>query len=322
MASMNSPSWLLPAGPAAAHIAGFTWFVFVLGTVVYLVVIASLAWPLLRRQRSDTEAVDAPTTGGSRLGGWFLGAVAVVTTVIITVLLLVSLRTFAAILPSGGPAPLTIEVVGHQYWWAIRYPGPRSGETFETANEIHIPTGRPVAIRLASADVIHSFWVPQLQGKLDLIPGKTNVTWIQADRPGVYRGQCAEYCGIQHAQMGLLVVAEPPEQFEEWLRGEAAPGRAPTDDVGRRGERLFVDRGCASCHAVRGTLPFFGRGGPDLTHVASRRTLAAATLTNVPGHLAGWVANPQALKPGTRMPLVPLEPEEFHAVLQYLQGLR
>jgi cytochrome c oxidase subunit 2 len=312
---LSTPSWLAPAGPAADEIAGLTWMVFAGGVLVYLAVLVLLGWAVWRGLGPD------PPVERPRLTVWLLGGGAVVTTVLISLLFGRTLQSLAAVLPPASPAALTIEVTGHQWWWAARYVGTAPGETTETANEIHIPVGRPVEIHLLARDVIHSFWVPQLQGKLDLIPGRRNVTWLQADRAGTYRGLCAEYCGLQHALMGFLVVAQPPEEFEAWLGRQRAPAAEPLDDLARQGQRLFLDRGCAFCHTVRGTTAFFGREGPDLTHVASRRTLAAATLPNVAGHLAGWVANPQALKPGNRMPQVPLEPAEFHAILRYLQGL-
>jgi cytochrome c oxidase subunit 2 len=189
-----------------------------------------------------------------------------------------------------------------------------------TANEIHIPVGAPVRVRLRAADVIHSFWVPSLAGKLDLIPGKTNETWLQAERAGVYRGQCAEYCGLQHARMALLIIAQPPSEFDAWLHAQRRPAATPTDPVAAWGMELFA-RNCAGCHAVQGA-PFYGRTGPDLTHLASRRTLASGMLDNVRGALAGWIANPQVLKPGTRMPHLALAAEDLHALVRYLEGLR
>jgi cytochrome c oxidase subunit 2 len=207
-------------------------------------------------------------------------------------------------------------VVGHQWWWEFQYP--ELG--FVTANELHVPVGRRVELRLTSTDVIHSFWVPELQGKTDLIPGRENVAWIEADRPGVYGGQCAEYCGIQHTHMGLLVVAQPEAEYEQWAAGQRAPAVTPADSTTDRGRETFL-RACALCHTVRGT-PAGGRLGPDLTHLASRRTLAAGLLPNTAGHLGGWISNPQALKPGTRMPRVPLSRDEFRLLHQYLLTLR
>jgi cytochrome c oxidase subunit 2 len=314
-ADPSTPYWLAPAGPAAAEIAALTWVILVAVGAIYLAVLGLLGWAACRGLRA------VPPTADGGVGGWLVGGGAVVTGVLITLLLVLSLQSLAAVLPTAGPAAVTIEITGHQWWWAARYLGVAADGPAETANEIHMPVGQRVAVRLISRDVIHSFWVPQLQGKLDLVPGKVNVTWLQADRPGIYRGLCAEYCGLQHARMGFLVIAQPAAEFTAWLRRQGAPAAEPIDDLARQGQRLFLDRGCAFCHTVRGTTAFFGRTGPDLTHVASRRTLAAATLTNVGGHLAGWIANPQALKPGNRMPQVPLEPAEFHAVLRYLQGL-
>ncbi|MGH7581234.1 MAG: cytochrome c oxidase subunit II, partial [Gemmatimonadales bacterium] len=215
---------------------------------------------------------------------------------------------------------LVVDLVGKQWWWEIRYRDADPTKVFVTANELHIPVGRRVELRLTSTDVIHSFWVPELQGKTDLIPGRENVTWIQADRPGVYGGRCAEYCGIQHATMGLLVVAQPPAEYENWTAGQRRTASEPHDSMASLGRAAFLGSACAFCHAVRGT-PAGGNAGPDLTHVASRRTLAAALLPNSAGHLGGWIANPQALKPGSRMPTVPLSREEFRRIHHYLLTL-
>jgi cytochrome c oxidase subunit II len=311
------PNWLAPAGPAASDIAVLTRVLLIAGVLIYVAVLGLIGWAIWRPRR----VTDSGTS--ERAGRWLLGAGAGASIILVSLLLIPSLGTLAVVLPRPeAPAAVTVEVTGHQWWWAARYVEARPEDAVETANEIHIPTGVRVAVRLLARDVIHSFWVPQLQGKLDLIPGKVNVTWLQADRPGIYRGLCAEYCGLQHARMGFLIVAQPPDEFAAWLQRQRAPAAEPIDDLARQGQRLFLDRGCAFCHTVRGTTAFFGRDGPDLTHVASRQTLAAVTLTNVGGHLAGWIANPQALKPGNRMPHVPLEPAEFHAVLRYVQGLR
>ncbi|HSH46663.1 MAG TPA: cytochrome c oxidase subunit II, partial [Longimicrobiales bacterium] len=252
------------------------------------------------------------------------------------------------IAPSDPQADMTIEVTGKQYWWEVRYPS----ADVVTANEIHIPAGRRVRLLLESADVIHSLWVPRLHGKTDMIPGRTTEAWIMADEPGVYRGQCAEYCGAQHTWMALLVVAQPEEEFRAWLQAQArpapGPARAPATaraDRIRRGREVFFaeENRCASCHVIRGENDEPGRvaaggtlapaaapgdppdrtaEGPDLTHVASRRTLAAGLLPNTRGSMGGWVANPQVLKPGSLMPRVPLEPGDLNALLEYLMTLR
>jgi cytochrome c oxidase subunit II len=319
-----APSWLAPAGPAAAEIAWISWWMLGICGAVLAVVLGLLAWAAWRGRRpaaTEEELADA-TMSADATAAWWIGGGAVGTLIVLGVLLGLDLRAFARVLPPAQPPALTIEVVGYQWWWAVRYLDASGQPTAESANEIRVPVGRQVRVHLLAADVIHSFWVPQLQGKLDLVPGRRHVTWIQADRPGIYRGMCAEYCGVQHTNMGLLVIAESPEDFAESLRRERAPAAAPADAVAERGQQLFLQRGCASCHAIRGSPAFFGRLGPDLTHVASRRMLAAGTVPNAAGTLAGWIADPHAVKPGTRMPHVPLEPPDLQAVVHYLQGLQ
>jgi len=211
-----------------------------------------------------------------------------------------------------GDTPVTIRVTAQQWWWEVEYLSPEPWRIFTTADEIHIPVGQPVRVELRSADVIHSFWVPALSGKMDTIPTQENETWIQADVPGVYRGQCAEYCGRQHAHMAFLVTAEPPEQFEAWwqeqLKGAPMPPAA------------FMQN-CAVCHAVRGT-PAQGRFGPNLSHLMQRKTIAAGTLPNTVGNLSGWISNPQRIKPGNEMPTLTLSTTELAAITSYLLTLR
>jgi cytochrome c oxidase subunit 2 len=258
---------------------------------------------------------------GAEAGGlnWiWIGLTA--TIVALAAVLIWTVAVMAAVgMPASGPA-LTVEVTGHQWWWEVRYLGPTPDQSFVTANEIHIPTGRPVLVRLNGADVIHSFWIPALAGKTDTIPGRTNLTWMQADRPGVYRGQCTEYCGVQHAHMAAFVTAEAPAAFETWRAGQlkAAPAVATADDGD--GQRLFLQR-CGKCHAVRGTEAS-GRAGPDLTHLMSRQTLAAGAVPNTRDGLSGWISNPEALKPGARMPTTELSGPELGQVVAYLETLR
>ncbi len=214
----------------------------------------------------------------------------------------------------------TVEVIGHQWWWEVRYRTGDPARDFTTANEIHIPAGVPVRVRLIGVDVIHSFWVPALSGKTDIIPGQSNVTWLEASDPGVYRGQCAEFCGLQHAHMAFAVVAQPPGDFQRWWDHQlasAAPADSPTL---AHDQALFLAR-CGACHRVRGT-PAGGAVGPDLTHVMARRTLAAGTLPNEAGHLSGWIADPQQVKPGNRMPTLDLSGEELTSVRRYVATLR
>jgi cytochrome c oxidase subunit II len=205
--------------------------------------------------------------------------------------------------------PLTIRVVGHQFWWEVRYPG----TTAVTANEIHIPVGRDVIVRMHSDDVIHSFWVPQLNKKQDLLPDQTTSLLLYADRPGRYRGQCAEFCGLQHARMGMFVFAQTPGQFRAWLRNETRPAHGSANAV-------FMTK-CASCHTIRGTAAH-SRVGPDLTHVASRTSLAAATIPNTRVRMREWLRNPQDVKPGNQMPQVPLTNAQLSQLVDYLETRR
>jgi cytochrome c oxidase subunit II len=203
------------------------------------------------------------------------------------------------------------------WWWEVRYPE----QSIIIANEIHIPAGEPVKLELASVDVIHSFWVPQLHGKRDMIPGIENVFTIQADEPGVYRGQCGEYCGTQHANMAFHVVAHPRDEFDAWRAERTKPRTEPATAEERRGFEVFMNAGCAQCHAVRGTQAK-GNVGPDLTHLGSRRTIGAALLPNTRGNLAGWIADPQAIKPGVKMPRSYLPADDLLDLVTYLESLQ
>jgi cytochrome c oxidase subunit 2 len=223
--------------------------------------------------------------------------------------------------PRTGGNPMVVEVTGNQWWWYVRYVNDDPSRIVVTANEIHIPVGRPVMIRGSSNDVIHSFWVPNLHGKRDLIPSRITTEWIDADRPGRYRGQCAEFCGLQHAKMAMWVVVEPPEQFRAWMERQLQPAAAPVDPVKQRGQAVFLNNGCVLCHAIGGTRAN-AQVGPDLTHLASRLTIAAGILPNNKGNLAGWIADPQNIKPGTHMATIPLKTDDMEPLLAYLGSLQ
>ena len=226
----------------------------------------------------------------------------------------------AAASPRDGA--LRIEVVGEQFWWRVRYLDETGGVAFETANEIRIPTGRPVALALSSADVLHSFWVPSFGGKIDMIPGRITTLTFSADREGVYRGQCAEYCGAQHARMAFHAIAVAPERFGAWMAGQRRPAPDPTDALLRRGLEVFLSSGCGACHTIRGT-PATGTSGPDLSNVGGRTSIAAGTFPNNAGTIAGWIASSQHLKPGNRMPSFDaLDGPDLRAVAAYLESLK
>lgn len=316
---MGEQGILNTAGPGAARIAELWWVYFWPGLAVFLAVVALLLVGLYRRHR---RPMDERHEASGKL--WIgVGGIAI-PALILLVVLAFTLRAMAQHSASSREAEargLAIRVTGYQWWWDVEYQTPEPSRRVRTANEIHVPVGQPVRLLFESGDVNHSFWIPQLQGKMDLIPGQTNTIWLQADEPGEYRGQCAEYCGEQHAHMGLLVLAQEPEQFEAWYERQLAAAAEPADSLARAGQEVFLRAGCALCHAVRGTGAL-ARTGPDLTHLAGRRTLAAGTVPNNRGYLGGWIANPQAIKPGNRMPAFPLEGPELQALLSYLESLR
>jgi cytochrome c oxidase subunit 2 len=244
----------------------------------------------------------------------------IVSAVPLSVALVWTMFVLAAVAgPPVHPA-LVLDVTARQWWWDVRYNGNGPANSFQTANEIHIPVGQPVLVRLHAADVIHSFWVPKLTGKTDVIPGQVNQSWFEADAPGRYLGQCSEYCGYQHAHMQFEVVADTPQDFAAWTAAQLKPAQSPTTEQQTRGLALVQFR-CGLCHQIRGT-DAGAVMGPDLTHLMSRRTLGAGTLANNAGNLAGWVEAPQELKPGSQMPNQYLSAAELQDALAYLETLK
>jgi cytochrome c oxidase subunit 2 len=314
--SLPQPSALAPHGPLAAREAALWWGMLAVATVIFLVVLYLLLRPLFRRP-VDGDVTPAPTMPHETDRRWVVWGGAVMPAAVLFAVFIATLATLAAVRMPPRAAELTIDVIGHRWWWEVRYPG----QAIVTADEIHIPVGRPVRVRLTSDDVIHSFWVPQIGGKTDLIPGQLNEAWVQADQPGTYYGKCGEYCGRQHAHMSLALVAQRPAEYAAWAAREAQGAEAASDSGAVVGQQLFHDKGCAFCHQVRGT-PFRGQVGPDLTHVASRRLLAGGSFDNTRGMLAGWIANPDVMKPGTLMPAVPMSGAELQAVVDYLETLK
>jgi cytochrome c oxidase subunit II len=299
-----------PAGPAAAELGRLGIFLIVATVVPALVAIAVAVAAVVRRRRGT-----APGPGAREhriillLGG--LGPALVVAALVVATAWVGN----RVVHPPGAPA-VEIEVIGHQFWWEVRYPG----TDVVSANEIHVPVGEVVKLRVRSADVIHSLWVPQLQGKIDMIPGRTNVTWLRADREGVFRGQCAEFCGVQHARMVFHVVAEPPETFRRFLAREGAPRPPPDDPRLARGARVFEAARCDACHDVRGHGEPRGRGAPvpDPTHPPPRRALGAGTVPLTREALAEFILDPGAVKPGVRMPRSDLAPDDLAALVEWL----
>jgi cytochrome c oxidase subunit 2 len=304
-------SILAPHGPHAEATAAIAWLLFGGGTLILLGV--SLAVALAVRGSPRARALLARDAT-------ILWAGAGLPIVTLSGLLIHSLRLEAGF-EQQEPSRLTIEVRGHQWWWHVRYLDERGRWDFVTANELRIPTGEPVVLRLSSADVIHSFWVPALAGKRDLVPGRVNRLILRADQPGVFRGQCAEYCGGAHALMAMHVVAEPPEAFEAWRAQQRRPAREPADAEAERGRSVFLANGCGLCHRVAGT-PAAGTLGPDLTHVGGRLHIVSGMLRTHRGTLAGWVASAQRLKPENLMPsYASLEGAELRTLAQWLESL-
>ncbi|MDP8975302.1 MAG: cytochrome c oxidase subunit II [Actinomycetota bacterium] len=304
--SSQSPNALDPKGPDAKSVASVAWLMFGLATAVYIVVAGFIIFGALRGKKESRISDGAFIW----IGGLLVPSLILAGLAVVTVKTTDTLRK-----PDANP--LRIEVTGYQFWWAAEY----LDEKVTTANEIRVPAGRPVEIGLHTKDVIHSFWVPELAGKVDLVPGQRNVIRFTAEKPGEYRGQCAEFCGLQHAKMAFLVLAEEPGEYERWVMRQQRPRGGPASEREAAGEQVFMRSSCAGCHTVRDTEAR-GTLGPDLSDFGSRRTLGAVATPNTRGNLAGWIENPQSIKPGNLMPPVQLEPDELLNLLEYLENLR
>ncbi len=310
-------SYLHTFGPAGDPATLLGWGLGIVSIIVVLVIAVLLLAAVFRRraQAADPNALAVRSDEGGM--SWLYVGVGVSTVVLVGCAIWTMFTVAAVAMPAR--TDLTLRVTAAQWWWSVRYESDEPGRIFTTANEIHIPVGRAVRIELSSQDVIHSFWIPRLGGKMDVIPGQTNATWLQADQPGTYRGQCGEYCGAQHAHMAMYVIADTPQDYATWVREQLRDAAAPATEPARVGELAFAAN-CAACHAVRGTEAG-GILGPDLTHLMSRSTIAAGLLPNTPGNLAAWIADSQALKPGSRMPALTLSGRDLSSIVTYLQTL-
>jgi len=301
-------------GPAAQPVRTLGWGLAALCAFVVAVIALLLAIALTRRRTAGAD--------GERAANKIVSIGSAISTVLLFGALVAMLRVLVAVAEPPHRPAFTLHVTAYDWWWKASYPqnAGTDGAAFDTANEIHIPVGVPVRVDLDSADVVHAFWVPALAGKTQTIPGQTNHQWLQADRPGVYRGQCTQYCGAQHAHMAFEVVADTPDQFAHWLDAQRRPAAAPTTPAAQRGERVF-DARCAACHTIRGT-DAHGAQAPDLTHLLSRRLLAAGMLANTPANLHAWIAHAQQIKPGTLMPDFALAPADAHDLDAWLTTLQ
>jgi cytochrome c oxidase subunit II len=316
--ALTTPSILAPTSTPAHEIYGLSLFVLLITGSIFVVVAGLLAYVVIKFRARETDAQHEPAQiyGSTQVElAW-----TVIPVLIVVVLFLTTARIIFAIQDAPKPASaLDVTVVGHQFWWEFRYP--KLG--IVTANELHIPVSTPAApeptfLTLLSADVDHSFWIPQLGGKTDLIPNHPNEMWIDAEKPGLYLGQCAQFCGVEHAKMLLRVYADTPEQFAAWVKSEQQPGAQ--DATAAAGRRVFESQACVNCHTISGTTAK-GLFGPDLTHLMSRATLAAGAADNTPENLRSWIHDPNTLKPGALMPAMQLNDQETDEVVAYLETL-
>jgi cytochrome c oxidase subunit II len=317
-------SALEPGGVQSERLENLWWLFFTVCGAVYLIVMAVLTAAFVRRKKAaaDTAPETAPDAAGEKRLGVVVKTAVAVTIVALFFLMIVSFRAGRALNSlSKAAEPLQIKVKGAQWWWEIEYRDAIPANNVTTANELHLPVGRPVRLELQSNDVIHSFWLPNLHGKKDLIPNYPTTFYFQADKPGTYWGQCAEFCGYQHAKMRFIVIAEAPEDFDRWIAAQRQTPPPPATDAQKRGQEIFMTTTCAQCHTIQGTIAG-GRVGPNLTHIASRPYLAAGSLQNTREHLARWISDPQLIKPGIRMPMNNYAPEDLSALVEYLESLK
>jgi cytochrome c oxidase subunit 2 len=311
---------LMPFGVQAAHIHDL-WQILLWACMVFGILIVIAVTVALWRAPRSSETTPPESMPGLQKSSQYVVTCALGVSIIgLLGLTVASVMTDRALAGLSEERVVNIKITSHNWWWEITYEDAQASRTFTTANELHVPAGRPVVATLESDDVIHSFWVPNLHGKRDLIPGRTSKIKFRADRPGTYRGQCAEFCGYQHAHMALLVVAEPAEAYEKWADQQRASAHAPADEQRKHGESLFLSSRCAMCHSIQGTSAN-GKIAPDLTHVGSRRYIAAGTLLNGSAQLAAWISDPQRYKPGCNMPGTSFSSEDLQALVTYLQSL-
>lgn len=313
---------LHPAGPFSYNIEWLYWVIFWIVFVAFVLTILAFARASAKTYSSSEEMLPIiKNEEGDRKAKWAVGTAITITVLTLFAVLFMSVITGKKVEGMSSSNPVTIQVTGHQWWWEVTYPNPQADQTVITANEIHVPVGKPVVILTSSADVIHSFWAPSVHGKRDLIPGISSAFWIQVDQPGTYAGRCAEFCGLQHAHMGFSIVAEDEATFEAWEQQQLKPAADPQNAEAQHGREVFLTHTCIMCHTIRGT-DAGSRVGPDLTHLASRKMIAAETLPNTTGALAGWIVDPQRIKPGNKMTPNPLAPDDLNALVTYLRTLQ
>lgn len=322
LSSCGSMDWMGdPSGPDSRDIATLTWVSSLAIVAIVLIVWVILAYLIARRTRGSL-AEHMPHTTKTGMGWIYIWGLAVPGVLLLAGLIASVVLMYSASVHQHAHAEPEITVTGHQWWWQVRYHGKTSDETFDTANEIHIPAGRPVLIGLRSSDVIHSFWVPKLHGKVDLVPARSNTIMLEADVPGRYEGQCAEFCGAEHAMMRLVVVAQSETEYAAWKIAQHGPSIYPTQEPEIHGLEVFEQRSCGLCHTIRGTHAL-GTVGPDLTHLGSRTMIGANSYPNNRAYLQGWIVRPHSLKPQVLMPnLFQMTGDDINALALYLGSLK
>jgi len=317
------PSSILDAaGPFSNHIENLWWGYFIVLMTVFGIVMIFLLMALFKRRPPTADPDVIPNATAERRTLNAVSVSVVITAILLFGFLVSSVLTGKAIATVDDPTAVHIQVTGNQWWWDIQYQDSTPARMVRTANEIHVPVGRPVMLQLKSNDVIHSFWVPNLMGKRDLIPGKdVNTLLLQVDQAGTYRGQCAEFCGHEHAKMAFFLVAQSPQEFESWMNDQRRPAVDPTGNEAQTGQHIFLTTTCVMCHRIRGTIAAASTG-PDLTHIAGRLRLASGTLSNTPQNLGDWINHAQQIKPGAKMPSHRLSSDDLNAVVAYLETLK
>lgn len=326
---IRTPSYMRSSGTPGSSEATLGWWLIATSLAVVIVIAVLVLWASLRKRGAPNEPNgDSSIDRGTGRTEWHIASgvnwIYIGSAITIVILIVAFGGTLAVISAASRPPSkpqITLDVTAHQWWWEVQVNDSVPSNTFVTANEIHVPVGVPVRVRLRSADVIHSFWVPELAGKMDVIPGQLNETWLRADRVGIYRGQCAEFCGLQHAHMALAVIAQSPADYAAWAARQRSEGVMPVPNTeASAGEHVFI-ASCGACHAVQGTGAL-GRLGPDLTHLASRLTIAGGLVDNTTPNLVQWVHNAQSMKPGVLMPKMDIPMSDVKSVVAYLQTLR
>jgi cytochrome c oxidase subunit 2 len=327
LAISDMQSALAPAGEQGGNIARLWWIFFWVLSAIFVLVSLVVFLALVRPRGPERDEVKMPNESLERRLSTVVASSVVVTILILFVLLFFDFFAGRSIYAledrnTSDTDPLVIKVTGHQWWWEVEYENEREpSKIMKTANELHVPIGRPVKLELNSSDVIHSFWVPNLHGKKDLVPGHPTEMWLRAKASGKFRGQCAEFCGLQHAHMRLTFVAEEPTQFEKWMTSSSSHAPSPTTPSAQHGRDVFMSTQCIICHAISGT-DARATVGPDLTHIGSRDMLASGAIPNTRGYMAGWIANPQNIKPGVLMPPNELSSDDLNALVDYLESLK